>query len=111
MMKPASEFLANVSLSNPDRPEYDFKTLPRPNGKATKVVITEYDLPRKEALPHDVVVDPDGHAWYTDFGNQFVGELDPKDAEAHLAKRREAFLKEAKIEIAKIRELLKEVRE
>ena len=42
------------------------------------MIITEYDLPRKEALPHDVVVDPDGHAWYSDFGNQMVGELDPK---------------------------------
>jgi virginiamycin B lyase len=78
MMKPASEFLANVNLSNPDRPEYDFKMLPRPKGKATRVMITEYDLPRKEAQPHDVVLDADGHAWYTDFGNQFVGELDPK---------------------------------
>ena len=24
------------------------------------------------------IVDADGHAWYTDFGNQMVGELDPK---------------------------------
>jgi streptogramin lyase len=78
MMQQAADFLSNVSLSNPDRPEYDFKTLPRPKGKATKVVITEYDLPRKEAMPHDVVVDKDGHAWYTDFGHQVVGELDPK---------------------------------
>jgi virginiamycin B lyase len=78
MMKAAAEFLANVNLNNPDRPEYDFKTLPRPKGRATKVIITEYDLPRKEALPHDVVIDSDGHAWYTDFGNQMLGELDPK---------------------------------
>jgi len=78
LMKPAAEFLANVSMSNPDRPEYDLKTLPRPKGKSTKVFITEFDLPRKEALPHDVVIDADGHAWYSDFGNQFVGELDPK---------------------------------
>ncbi len=42
------------------------------------MIVTEYDLPRKEALPHDVIVDADGHAWYSDFGNQFVGELDPK---------------------------------
>jgi virginiamycin B lyase len=77
-IKQAAEFLARVSLSNPDRTEYEFKTLPRPMGKATKVVITEFDLPRKEALPHDVVVDPDGHAWYSDFGAQMVGELDPK---------------------------------
>jgi virginiamycin B lyase len=78
MMQQAAEYLEKVSLSNPDRQEYDFKTLPRPKGKATKVVITEYDLPRKEAQPHDVVVDADGHAWYSDFGNQMVGELDPK---------------------------------
>ena len=25
-----------------------------------------------------MVVDPDGQVWYTDFGNQIVGELDPK---------------------------------
>ncbi len=29
-------------------------------------------------MPHDVVIDADGHAWYTDFGAQIVGELDPK---------------------------------
>jgi streptogramin lyase len=77
-IKQAAEFLARVSLANPDRSEYELKTLPRPKGKATKVVIIEWDLPRKEALPHDVVVDADGHAWYTDFGAQLVGELDPK---------------------------------
>ena len=77
MMKQASEFLANVSLTNPDRPEYALTPFPRPKGKATKAVITEYDLPRKEAMPHDVVIDADGHAWYSDFGAQIVGELDP----------------------------------
>jgi virginiamycin B lyase len=76
--KAAAEYLVNVSLSNPDAKEYEFKTLPRPKGAATKVIYTEYDLPRKEALPHDVIVDADGKAWYSDFGNQFVGELDTK---------------------------------
>src|SRR5262249_17420256 len=78
MMQQAADFLEKVSLANPDHQEYTFKRLPRPKGVATKVIITEYDLPRKEAMPHDVVVDRDGHAWYTDFGHQFVGELDPK---------------------------------
>jgi virginiamycin B lyase len=78
MMQAAADFLVSVNLNNADREEYDLRTLPRPKGRATKVVITEFDLPRKEALPHDVVVDPDGHAWYSDFGNQMVGELDPK---------------------------------
>jgi virginiamycin B lyase len=78
MMDAAADFLFSVNLSNPDREEYGFKRQPRPKGRSTRVIITEYDLARKEALPHDVVVDPDGHAWYTDFGAQFVGELDPK---------------------------------
>jgi streptogramin lyase len=77
MMQQAADFLASVSLSNPDREEFTFQTLPRPKGRATHVIITEYDLPRKEAQPHDVVIDPDGHAWYSDFGNEMVGELDP----------------------------------
>jgi streptogramin lyase len=78
MLQAAADFLVSVNLSNADREEYGFKRLPRPKGRATRVIVTEYDLPRKEALPHDVVVDPDGHAWYSDFGNEFVGELDPK---------------------------------
>ena len=33
------------------------QTLPRPKGRATHVVITEYDLPRKTIAPHDVRTD------------------------------------------------------
>ncbi len=74
----AAQFLVDVSLTNPDAKEYEFKPLPRPKGRATRVIITEYDLPRKNAYPHDVVVDPDGNAWYSDFGSQVMGMLDPK---------------------------------
>jgi virginiamycin B lyase len=77
MIDAAADFLVHASTSNPDNEGLVFKRLPRPAGRATNVIITEYDLPRKEALPHDVIVDADGHAWYSDFGNQFVGELDP----------------------------------
>jgi len=78
MVDAAAEFLVNANINNPDNEGQVFKRVPRPKGRATNVIITEYDLPRKEALPHDVIVDADGHAWYSDFGNQFVGELDPK---------------------------------
>jgi len=78
MMDAAAEFLVSANVNNPDNEGQVFKRVPRPKGRATNVIITEYDLPRKEALPHDVIVDADGHAWYSDFGNQFVGELDPK---------------------------------
>jgi streptogramin lyase len=76
--KAAAEYLVNVSLSNPEAEEFALKTLPRPKGASTKVIITEYDLPRKEAMPHDVVVDAAGRPWYSDFGAMFIGELDPK---------------------------------
>jgi len=32
----------------------------------------------QEALPHDVVVDAYGKAWYSIDGCAFIGELDPK---------------------------------
>jgi len=73
-----SAWLASVNLSMTDQHAYELATLPRPKGESTKVMITEYDLPRKEAMPHDVIVDQDGQVWYSDFGNQFVGTMDPK---------------------------------
>jgi streptogramin lyase len=76
--KAAAEYLASLSRGNAEATEFELKGLPRPKGRATRVIVTEYDLPRKEAMPHDVIVDADGKAWYSDFGNQFVGVLDPK---------------------------------
>ena len=45
---------------------YPLKTLPRVKGQGTRVVITEYDLPRK-LMPHDVIVDRDGIVWLSQF--------------------------------------------
>jgi virginiamycin B lyase len=78
MMDAAADYLTSVNLSGTDHEAFSLKRLPRPTGRATHVIVTEYDLARKEAMPHDVIVDTDGHAWYSDFGHQFVGELDPK---------------------------------
>jgi streptogramin lyase len=80
--KAAATYLASVSLGNPDSTEFSFKTQPRPKGKSTRVIITEYDLPRKDAQPHDVIVDRDGQVWYSDFAAQFAGTLDPKTGKA-----------------------------
>lgn len=74
----SAELLAKVNLSeNPTR-TYELKTLPLPKGKQTKVIYTEYDLPRKDWQPHDVIVDHEGMVWFSDFGDQFMGRLDPK---------------------------------
>ena len=73
-----AEWLASVNLSSSPTWEYPLKTLPRSKGKATRVIITEYDLPRQTIEPHDVIVDADGMVWYSDFGEQFLGKMDPK---------------------------------
>ncbi len=73
-----AEFLATVNLSAVTQWQYPLKTLPRPTGRATHVIITEYDLPRPTIEPHDVIVDEHGMVWYTDFGEEFIGKLDPK---------------------------------
>ncbi len=77
-LKRRAEWLATINLSEGSTWEYALKTLPRPKGRATKVIITEYDLPRPLIEPHDVILDKDGNAWYSNFGEQNIGKLDPK---------------------------------
>jgi virginiamycin B lyase len=74
----AAEYLAKINLGADAQWKYDLKTLPRPNGRATRVIYTEYDLGRETIEPHDVIVDADGIAWYSSFGEQNLGRLDPK---------------------------------
>jgi virginiamycin B lyase len=73
----AAEYLASVNLSSRPTWNFDFKTLPRPSGAATRVVYTEYDLPRETIEPHDVIVDNSGMVWFSSFGEQNLGRLDP----------------------------------
>jgi virginiamycin B lyase len=70
-----AEYLARINLSAGPW-TYPLKTHARPTGRATRVVITEYALPRASIAPHDVRVDRDG-VWYSDFSEQFLGRLDP----------------------------------
>jgi virginiamycin B lyase len=75
----AAKYLATINLSEGRTTwTYPLKTYPRPTGKATRVVITEYDLPRKETLPHDAAADSQGNVWYADFGTHMLGMLEPK---------------------------------
>jgi streptogramin lyase len=72
-----AEYLASINLSEVPRWEYPLQTLDRVKGRGTHVIITEYDLPRPTIEPHDVVVSG-GYAWYTNFGEEYIGRLDPK---------------------------------
>ncbi|HLQ89115.1 MAG TPA: carboxypeptidase regulatory-like domain-containing protein [Xanthobacteraceae bacterium] len=73
----AAEYISSVNLSSSQDWQFELKTMPRVKGRGTNVVITEYDLPRPTIEPHDVVI-KDGTVWYTNFGEQFLGRLDPK---------------------------------
>ena len=73
-----AEYLASVNLSKSDSWSYPLQTQPRPSGAATRVVVTEYDLPRKTIAPHDVRTDPNGFIWYSNFVENELGRLDPK---------------------------------
>jgi virginiamycin B lyase len=75
-----AEHLSSINLSSSPQWSYGFKTLPRPTGAATRVIYTEYDLPKKTRQPHDVIVDSTGMAWYASFGEQILGKLDPRTA-------------------------------
>src|ERR1700691_2152496 len=74
----AAKWLASINLSGQDTWSYPLKTLPRLTGKSTHVIITEYDMPNKLIEPQDVVLDHEGNVWYSDFGQMFIGEMDPK---------------------------------
>jgi virginiamycin B lyase len=74
--KELGDFLAKINLSASPTWTYELKAFARPKGEATRVVYTEYDLPRKLAQPHDVILDGKGHAWYSSFGEQKIGRLD-----------------------------------
>jgi streptogramin lyase len=85
------EFLAQINLHNRSTWTYPLKTFPRPTGDATKVIYTEYGLPRPLLQAHDVIVSKTGDVWYSSFGEQIIGKMDPKTG----------ALKEYEVEISK----------
>ncbi|HEX9192786.1 MAG TPA: carboxypeptidase regulatory-like domain-containing protein [Burkholderiales bacterium] len=76
-----AEYLATINRGPAQKWSYELKTLPRPSGRATRVLYTEYELPRETISPHDVIVDSAGMAWYSSFGEQNLGRLDPRTGE------------------------------
>jgi virginiamycin B lyase len=77
-----ADYLATVNLSksetDPPTWRYPLRTLPRPTGRATHVIITEYALPRATIAPHDVRPDAQGFVWYSNFVEPYLGRLDPR---------------------------------
>jgi virginiamycin B lyase len=75
-----AEYLATINMSV--KPwDFELKGFPRPKGKATKVIYTEFDMPRPDAEPHDALIDSEGMIWYTEFNQPIFGRLDPRTGE------------------------------
>jgi virginiamycin B lyase len=79
-LRKQAEWMATINLSAVEKWTYPLKTFPRPTDTSTQVVITEYDLPRPESVPHDLTVDSKHMIWYDDSNWQYLGKLDPKTA-------------------------------
>jgi streptogramin lyase len=75
------KYLSSINMSSGKLP-FEPKALPRTKGKGTKVIVTTWDLPRKDTVPHDSDVDSKGNLWYTDESAMFVGQFSPKTGEA-----------------------------
>jgi virginiamycin B lyase len=73
-----AKYLAEINMSGGKSLPTDLKTLPRPKGKATRIIITEYDMPRRDTHPHDSDVDRQGRVWYNDQSAPYIGMFDPK---------------------------------
>src|SRR5262249_21625912 len=94
-VEPLAEYLAAVRGPGSSN-DIPFQLRPRPTSDAsTRLVVTEYDLPRagsrevniirgdrRAAWPHDVLVDPKGpYVYYTDHFSLFFGRLDRRTGE------------------------------
>jgi virginiamycin B lyase len=79
-MAELGQYLETVNLSGGKADwSYDLQaSLPRPTGKGTRVIITQWDQPRKVTVSHDMAVDSKGNVWYGDESHQFIGMLNPK---------------------------------
>ena len=74
-----AEFLSSINLSESTTWDYRAQDPAAPEGPRHQGrSITEYDLPRPTIEPHDVIVGADGNAYYSNFGEQTFGMIDPK---------------------------------
>jgi virginiamycin B lyase len=71
-----TKFLTRVR--GPESQDMPIRTFPRPRGESTRVVVTEYELPRNLLMLHDAALDAQGNVWYTSHKTRYVGKLDPK---------------------------------
>jgi len=79
LMLEDEDFMAKwlATVRGPETKDPPIAYLPRAHGRATHVVVTEYELPRELLAPHDVHADSRGNIWYTAHRSAYSGVLNP----------------------------------
>lgn len=67
-----------ASVRGPESKLAPLHYLPRETGRSTRVIVTEYELPRELTATHDVHGDSMGNIWYTQHRSAHAGKLDPR---------------------------------
>jgi virginiamycin B lyase len=67
-----------AKVRGPESQDAPLRVFPRPRGASTRVIVTEYELPRALLALHDVYGDSKGNLWYTSHKTQYAGKLDPR---------------------------------
>lgn len=67
-----------TKVRGPNAKDMGYYLLPGPQGRATKVVVTTYDLPRLLTAPHDPVADSQGNIWFNSHRTAYISKLDPR---------------------------------
>jgi streptogramin lyase/cytochrome c5 len=67
-----------AKIRGPESRDAPLRAFPRPRGGSTRVIVTEYELPRNLLALHDVYGDAKGNIWYTSHKTQYFGKLDPR---------------------------------
>ncbi|HWF38952.1 MAG TPA: carboxypeptidase regulatory-like domain-containing protein [Candidatus Acidoferrales bacterium] len=67
-----------AKVRGPDSKDGPLLTFPRPTGESTRVVVTEYEMPRVLLDIHDVFGDAQGNIWYTSHMTRYFGKIDPR---------------------------------
>jgi streptogramin lyase/mono/diheme cytochrome c family protein len=65
-------------IRGPNAQDAPLRVFPRPRGQATRVVVTEFEMPRQLLMLHDAALDGQGNVWYTSHKTRYVGKMDPK---------------------------------
>jgi virginiamycin B lyase len=67
-----------AKVRGPESVDDSLLVFPHPHGASTRVIVTEFELPRVSIAAHDVAGDLKGNIWYSSHLTPYIGKLDPR---------------------------------